>query len=75
LNRVSIEHPGQRVVVVAHGGVVDASFVALGDVPIGKAFAFTAETKNASITEWSHTEGGWRLVRFNDAGHLSQLGV
>jgi probable phosphoglycerate mutase len=62
LTRVAHDHPNERVVVVTHGGIVGASFVALGDVPIGKSFAFTAETKNTSITEWRHSEGEWRLI-------------
>ena len=70
LNRLPLEHPGQQVVVLTHGGVVGASFVALGDIPVGKATAFIAETRNTSITEWRHSEGEWRLVRFNDAAHL-----
>ena len=74
MGRVAIEHSGQRIVVVTHGGMVGASFVALGDVPVAKAFAFTDEAKNMSITEWCHFNDGWRLVRYNDAGHLLSLG-
>ena len=28
---IADEHPGERVVVVCHGGIIGASFVALGD--------------------------------------------
>jgi 2,3-bisphosphoglycerate-dependent phosphoglycerate mutase len=73
LKRVALDHSGERVVVVTHGGIVGASFVALGDLPIGKAFAFTSETRNTSLTEWSHNREGWRLVRYNDHAHLSRL--
>jgi 2,3-bisphosphoglycerate-dependent phosphoglycerate mutase len=73
LRRVPLEHPGQRVVVVTHGGIVGASFVALGEVPISKSFSFTATTDNTSITEWCHSAQGWQLVRFNDVAHLAHL--
>ena len=71
LRRIAHDHPGEQIVVITHGGIVGASFVALGDVPVGKSFAFTAETKNTSITEWRHSDGEWRLVRYNDAAHLT----
>jgi broad specificity phosphatase PhoE len=70
LQRVAHEHPGMRVVVVGHGGTVGASFVALGDLSIGQSIAITRDTINSSITEWRHTQHGWRLIRYNDAAHL-----
>jgi probable phosphoglycerate mutase len=70
LRRVAEDHPGQRVVVVCHGGVVGASFIALGDLAIGTGIGFTHETTNTSLTEWRFTDGHWRLVRYNDAAHL-----
>jgi broad specificity phosphatase PhoE len=73
LRRVAHDHPGERVVVIAHGGIIGASFVALGDVPIGSATALTHETANASITEWRFTGKRWRLARYNDAAHLASL--
>jgi broad specificity phosphatase PhoE len=56
---------------VCHGGIIGASFVALGDLPIGQAMTFTQETKNTSITEWRSTGAQWRLVRYNDTAHLA----
>jgi probable phosphoglycerate mutase len=71
LRRIALEHEGQRVVVVAHGGIIGASFVALGEVPLRKGLAAVHETANASLTEWRCTGTDWRLVRFNDAAHLA----
>jgi 2,3-bisphosphoglycerate-dependent phosphoglycerate mutase len=71
LERVAREHEGECVVVVSHGGVIGASFVALGGLSIGSADGLTRETKNTSITEWRRGDGGWRLVRYNDAAHLA----
>ena len=71
LNRVTLDNPGERVVVVTHGGIVGASFVALGEISIGKASTFMPETQNTSMTEWCHTSQGWRLVRSSMSGNTS----
>lgn len=65
-------HAGHTVVVSCHGGVVDAAFRhLLRTAPTG---AFELQTRNTSITEFHQAPtGGWRLVRYNDAGHLHGL--
>ncbi len=73
LRRIAEEHPGQRIVVVAHGGIIGASFVALGDLSMRMATDIAYETVNTSMTEWRHTGKEWRLVRFNDAAHLAGM--
>jgi probable phosphoglycerate mutase len=75
LRRVAADHPGERVVVVCHGGIIGASFVALGDLSFSTVRALTHETTNTSLTEWRHTGDGWLLVRYNDAAHLAALDV
>jgi hypothetical protein len=66
-----LERAGQRVVVVCPGGVIGASFIALGDRPRRDGIAFTHETVKTSLTEWRVTGSGWRLVRYDDAAHLA----
>jgi probable phosphoglycerate mutase len=73
LRTLAYEHPGERVVVVGHGGTVGASFVALGGSPIRSGIDMTHAAVNSSLTEWRYSQGRWRLVRFNDAGHLANL--
>ena len=73
LRRVVDDHPGEKVVVVCHGGVIGASFVALGDLPMKSASAFIYETINTSLTEWRWADDRWALVRYNDAGHLARI--
>lgn len=73
LRRVAHDHPGEQVVVVCHGGVVGASFVALGEQPLGRGNSYTREVLNTSLTEWRFDGEGWCLVRFNDAAHLPPL--
>lgn len=73
------KHPDETIVVVCHGGVLEASFfLALGLGPTSKQTAFAP--LNTSITHWRHrpTADGppeWTLVTFNDAGHLAGEGV
>ena len=68
-------HPGETVVAVCHGGVIEASFyLAFGLDGTGDRVSFAA--LNTSITRWRHRwdEDGrrrWRAVTFNDAGHLA----
>jgi probable phosphoglycerate mutase len=62
-------HGGELVVVVSHGGVVDASLVHLLDLP-DHGIGVSLRTWNASLTEWSHTGRRWVLERYNDRAHL-----
>jgi len=71
LRRIADDHPGERVVVVCHGGVIGASFIALGKVSFQDVGAYIHESTNTSLTEWRHTGRSWHLVRFNDAAHLA----
>ena len=68
--RIVAAHPGGRVVVVAHGGVI-AQLVhhASGSQP----FAFLG-AENTSISEIVVTAEGQQIVRrFNDASHLDDM--
>ena len=83
LLRAAGDHPGQTVVVVCHGGVIEGSFAALGGLPLRRPFDVRVET--TSLTEWSyepadgdlgnagHRLARWRLDRFNDRAHLAGL--
>ena len=71
LRRIADEHEGEHVVVVCHGGVIGASFVALGKTPIQEVGPLIHASTNTSITEWRHNDWGWHLSRFNDAAHLA----
>lgn len=68
-------HPGETVVAVCHGGVIEASFyLAFGLDGTGDRVSFAA--LNTSITRWQHHRDPdgrrrWRAVTFNDAGHLA----
>ncbi len=66
---LALAHPGELVVVVAHGGVIDSSmirFLGLADEGAGTRL----HPEHTSLTEWQHIGTKWRLVRYNDAAHL-----
>jgi broad specificity phosphatase PhoE len=62
----------QTVVVACHGGVIDAALrLALKSPATG---AFEIQTLNTSITEIHLLKDNfWRLIRYNDVGHLVGL--
>ncbi|MDP9374559.1 MAG: histidine phosphatase family protein [Chloroflexota bacterium] len=78
LARLVARHPGETIVAVCHGGVLEASFyLACGLGPTGNPVFFAP--LNTSITHWRHRpaggRGAWTLVTFNDAAHLRVAGV
>lgn len=74
VQRLLDTYAGADVVVACHGGVVDATFRCALDLPVTGGFAL--HTLNTSLTEFvipGRTGDPWRLVRYNDAAHLSGL--
>ncbi|MGH3915328.1 MAG: histidine phosphatase family protein [Pseudonocardiaceae bacterium] len=51
LSGVAVEHAGATVVVVCHGGVIEMSLTALGNLPLRRSFDLFVE--NTSLTEWT----------------------
>jgi 2,3-bisphosphoglycerate-dependent phosphoglycerate mutase len=72
IRRTIDTYAGQTIVVACHGGVVDAALrLALKTPPTG---VFEIHTLNTSITEMELIkENHWRLIRYNDIGHLVGL--
>ena len=83
LFEIAQANAGGTALIVAHGEVVQASLVALGELPIRRHFE--VPVKPTSITEWTTTDDlfdtgyptwrfpRWSLVRLNDAAHLEGL--
>jgi broad specificity phosphatase PhoE len=60
-------------VVVAHGGIIDASLIRFLRLPEhGGHVRLHAE--HTSRTVWQYTGRRWRLVRYNDSSHLHDPG-
>lgn len=72
IRRTTEKYPEQTVVVVCHGGVVDAALrLALKSPGTG---AYEIHTLNTSITELHLVKDNhWRLIRYNDVAHLAGL--
>lgn len=72
LRAICARHPGERVLVFTHGGVVRVAVgLALGGVPEG-AWARLSVT-NTSITRVLLGASGGTLLGFNDDAHLEDL--
>ncbi len=69
IDRIAAKHPGQRVAVFTHGGVVGRAVkIASGSRP----FAFN-RADNASITKLAVVGTEWFVRSFNDTAHLDGL--
>jgi probable phosphoglycerate mutase len=76
ISRLVRERAGSSIVIVCHGGVIDAVFRQLTHNP--STGGFDLLTLNTSITEFEgptpeSTSGNWKLMRYNDAAHLAGL--
>jgi 2,3-bisphosphoglycerate-dependent phosphoglycerate mutase len=80
LDRIVRQYKGKTIVLVCHGGVIDASFLYFfrmnaWTIPVARFY-----TRNTSITHWQQlvSEKGrqhWHLIKYNDAFHLHDLGT
>jgi probable phosphoglycerate mutase len=80
LHDIAIEQAGRTAVLVAHAETIEASLVALGEMPVRRPF--DVRLAQTGITEWSTGDdlirtgppdwafARWTLVRLNDAAHL-----
>lgn len=72
LNRIVQQHAGKTIVVVTHGGVIQASFEYFFGYGLATLQRSSVSIKNTSITHWFLPEASsrWVLERFNDYSHL-----
>jgi 2,3-bisphosphoglycerate-dependent phosphoglycerate mutase len=66
MERIIARHPGERVVVVVHGGVIGQMMSLASGAP---AFSFLG-ADNASVTQIVAMPQPWVIRRFNDTAHL-----
>ncbi len=70
LGRLVERHPGERVLVVSHGGVIEQAMKILqGDGPVAR---LGLRTDNASVTEIEFDGPRRRLLRYNDVAPLAR---
>jgi broad specificity phosphatase PhoE len=74
---IAQRHQGQTTLVASHTETVEASFAALGNLPLVRGFDLVVSC--CSLTEWVTDDdttawppARWTLTRFNDAAHLAR---
>lgn len=73
VQRLALEHPGQTIVLVAHGGVLDCLYRAATRIDLQAPR--TWKVANASINRLLHTTEGLNLIGWADTQHLEQAGL
>jgi len=78
LERLITRHQDQSMVVVAHGGTIEISFLYLLELGPQARLRSAFHVRNTAITHWRHVEayGGrreWQLIVHNDHRHLLEL--
>ena len=73
LNGIWQEHEGKTIVLVTHGGVIQASFAYFFNLSATTIPGIS--TENTAITQWTRTTDAnrWTLQRHNDHAHLDAL--
>ncbi|HWQ12052.1 MAG TPA: histidine phosphatase family protein [Roseiflexaceae bacterium] len=80
LERIIARHEGQQIVVVCHGGIIEASFFHLLHLGPHVRARAAFHVRNTAITHWRHLETRderleWQLVAHNDHWHLHEAGL
>jgi 2,3-bisphosphoglycerate-dependent phosphoglycerate mutase len=78
LDRIIRDHEGKNVVIVTHGGVVNASFRIFFGINTFFDNPASCFPHNASITQWMSQRfedetNRWYLISFNDVMHLRDI--
>jgi 2,3-bisphosphoglycerate-dependent phosphoglycerate mutase len=78
LNRITQEHEGKTIVIVCHGGIIDASFRFFLGLNTTRYDIGRFNPENTSITSWVNAARdlralSWILESYNDVGHLRDL--
>jgi probable phosphoglycerate mutase len=68
LDEIALKHPGDKVVVVTHGGVVSGLFRHALDIPLDAPRRF--EFVNAGLNVFAYEDGHWILRTWGDVSHL-----
>lgn len=70
LHQVHQEYPNQKILLVAHGAVINGILSVLSNGEIG-----SGKTKliNACITNIERLEDSWKVTNYNETSHLSSF--
>jgi probable phosphoglycerate mutase len=70
LDRIAMRYPGETIVVVSHGLVLDALYRRATDMPVETPRGFPL--LNCSVNTFRRTDDAWVVVNICDVGHLSE---
>jgi len=73
LRRIAIDHPGETIVVVTHGGVLDIVNRLVRGNPLSKPRDFLIP--NAGINWVRFQDDRWLLEAWGETGHLAMVGL
>ncbi len=78
LNRITSTYMGKTIVIVCHGGIVDASLHYFYHMPILTFSPVHLYLSNTAMSHWQYVANdgwspGWRLVKYNDDFHLHDI--
>ena len=73
VRQIAKAHPGQTVVIVAHGGVMDCLYRAATRLALDAPRSWTLG--NATVNRLLCTDEGMSLIGWNDDAHLAQLSL
>lgn len=68
LRELCERHPGKRVALVTHGGVLDAAYRHAMQMPLDTPRHFPIQ--NVSVSVLLHLNGQWQIARWGDVSHL-----
>ena len=70
LHALAERHPGELVVVVAHGGVIEQALKLVYGAAASTRLRL--RTENCSMTEIEYRDARWHLLRYNDRAPLAR---
>jgi probable phosphoglycerate mutase len=71
IEEIAARHPGERIVIVSHGGALRSLFYRTVGIPLSAPRAF--KLFNASINRFYFEDGAWKLATWGDISHLDGL--
>lgn len=73
LTQIAAAHPGQTIVIVTHGGVLDCLYRAATRLSLQAPRSWVLT--NAAVNRLLYTPTGFNLIGWNDGSHLESLGL
>ncbi len=68
---ISDKHKGQKIIIVAHGGILDSIFRKVFDIELTAERNFSL--LNSSINTFKVLKGEWGLISWGDVSHLDGI--